>query len=300
MLNYYQQFIDYLTYEKQHSKLTIKAYEDDLHEFEKFLVATKVQEKDVDSMTAHNYVVALIRKGNSRRSIARKISSLRGFYKFQVKNEFRDDNPFLGIETQKYEKALPSFLPVEQIIELLNVNINENSSINERNQAIINLLYSSGMRVSELVNLKLSDLDVKEQTIRILGKGNKERIGLINEYSLGRVIHYIENGRLDLKSKNPDKCDYIILNNRGGKITSRGVELIVKQMGYALKQPKDIYPHMLRHSLATHMMDNGMDLRSVQELLGHKSLSATQVYTHVSSAHLHEVYDATHPRAHKK
>ncbi len=300
MLKYENEFLDYLAYERQYSPLTIKAYKADLAEFEAFMLTQKSDLSIIDKMDAHVYVAMLLQKGNSRRSIARKISSLRSFYKFQVKNKMRDDNPFQNIETQKYEKALPTFLPIEQIRELINLNIKKDRHLNLRNQAIIHILYASGLRVSELVNLKLQDLDRKEQTLLVLGKGNKKRIALINEYSLNKVIEYIDDARVKLLRNNPNGCEEIILNNRGEKITPRGVELIVKQMGYALQQPKDVYPHMLRHSFATHLMDNGMDLRNVQELLGHKTLSATQVYTHVSSAHLKKVYNATHPRAKKE
>ncbi len=299
MLNHEQEFLDYLSYEKQHSPLTIKSYKRDLDEFEMYLLSQKEDISIVDNLDAASFVANLLTKGNTRRSIARKVSSLRGFYKYQIRNNMRKDNPFKNIETQKYEKGLPLFLPIEQIKELITLRINKDEDINKRNQAIIHILYASGLRVSELVNLRLSDLDVNEKTLRILGKGNKERIALINDFSLKHVLSYINENRPRLLAKSKQDCDFIILNNRGEKITPRGVEMIVKDMGYALKEPKDVYPHMLRHSFATHMMDNGMDLRSVQELLGHKSLSATQVYTHVSSAHLKEVYNASHPRAKK-
>ena len=300
MLEHEAEFLDYLQYERQHSDLTVKAYKRDIDEFEAFLKTQKTDIRTVERLDAHNFVMELLQKGNTRRSIARKLSGLRGFYKYQVRNKMRLDNPFQGLESQKYEKALPNFLPFEQVQELMNLNINKDPAINERNQIIIVVLYSSGLRVSELVNLRIRDLNAQEGTLLILGKGNKERIALINEYGIQRIKHYLSEGREVLKSRSLKPCDNLILNNRGDKITARGVELIVKQMGYALKQPKDVYPHMLRHSFATHLMDHGASLRGIQELLGHKSLSATQVYTHVSSAHLRSVYDASHPRAHKK
>lgn len=301
MLEHQNEFIEYLLYEKHNSSLTIKAYKNDIMEFSKFISREKGKRSinNIDKKDAYYFVSSLLSKSNKRRTIARKVSSLRNFYKFLMKNEFVSVNPFKEIETQKYEKALPNFLPIEQIRELINIEISTKASINQRNQAIIHLLYSSGLRVSELVNLKISDIDDSQKTLFIKGKGNKERLSLINDFSFDFVKRYINQGREELTQKNIQKNENIIVNNKGNAITSRGIEIIVKKMGYRMKQPKDIYPHMLRHSFATHLMDNGMDIRSVQVLLGHESLSATQVYTHVTSKQLKKVYDNTHPRAKK-
>ncbi len=301
MLEHQNEFIEYLLYEKHNSSLTIKAYKNDIMEFSKFVSREKgkCSIDNIDKKDAYYFVSSLLSKNNKRRTIARKVSSLRNFYKFLMKNEFVSVNPFKEIETQKYEKALPNFLPIEQIRELINVEISTKASINQRNQAIIHLLYSSGLRVSELVNLKISDIDDSQKTLFIKGKGNKERLSLINDFSFDFVKRYINQGREELTQKNIQRNENVIVNNKGNAITSRGIEIIVKKMGYRMKQPKDIYPHMLRHSFATHLMDNGMDIRSVQVLLGHESLSATQVYTHVTSKQLKKVYDNTHPRAKK-
>ncbi|MDD3383450.1 MAG: site-specific tyrosine recombinase/integron integrase [Bacilli bacterium] len=301
MLDHQNEFFEYLLYERHNSLLTIKAYKNDILEFSKFLSKEKdaYNISDIDKKDVYYFVANLLAKNNKRRTIARKVSSLRNFYKFLLKNEFVLFNPFKDIETQKYEKALPSFLPIEQIKELINIDISTNGSINQRNQAIIHLLYSCGLRVSELVNLHIGDINEVQRTLFIKGKGNKERLCVINDFSLNFIKKYINEGREELVKKNDSINDNVIVNTKGKPITSRGIEMIVKKMGYMMKQPKDIYPHMLRHSFATHLMDNGMDIRSVQVLLGHESLSATQVYTHVTSKQLKKVYDNTHPRAKK-
>lgn len=300
MNKYLNSFLDYLKNERQSSIHTITAYSKDLHDFYTHLKQQGVNEIAIDLSIAEGYLYKLLKQNISRRSIARKISSLRSYFKFLVRNKFYEHNPFNNLETQKYEKNLPEFLSLEEIKQLLEAVVSSDRDINSRNWLIIHLLYGTGVRVSELTSIKLKDIDHDQRQIRVFGKGSKERIVFINEFAYSYLDQYLKNSRVNLMKKFSQNHDLVIVNNRGKAITNRGIELIVKKMGQELRPPKDIYPHMLRHSFATHLMDNGMDIRSVQELLGHQSLSATQVYTHVSLTSLRRVYDQAHPRNQKK
>lgn len=300
MKNNLQAFLDYLKNEKQSSIHTVVAYSKDLNDFYNHLSSQGILEQQIDLTTAEGYLYNLLKQNITRRSIARKISSLRSYFKFLVRNNFYKINPFINIETQKYQKNLPSFLALEEIKQLLEVVVSNDKNINYRNWLIIHLLYGTGVRVSELTNIKLADIDHYQKVIKVFGKGNKERLVFINEFAYQYLEHYLAEVRPLIMTKYQKNHNLVLINNRGEAITNRGIELIVKKMGQELRPPKDIYPHMLRHSFATHLMDNGMDIRSVQELLGHQSLSATQVYTHVSLTSLRRVYDKAHPRNQKK
>jgi integrase/recombinase XerC len=300
MNKYVTSFLDYLINERQSSQYTIIAYEKDIRDFMLHLQQQGIENQSVDLGVAEGYLFTLLKQNIKRRSIARKISSLRSYFKFLVRNDFLKSNPFLNLETQKYQKNLPTFLSLPEITRLLEINISDDPLINQRNWVIIHLLYGTGVRVSELTSIRVDDIDNMQKQIKVMGKGRKERFVFINDYAYEYLTIYLRSVRPELMAKYQQSHDYVIVNNRGQALTNRGVELIVKRMGEELNPPKSIYPHMLRHSFATHLMDNGMDIRSVQELLGHKSLSATQVYTHISIASLRKVYDQAHPRANKK
>ena len=300
MNKYVTSFLDYLSNERQSSQYTIIAYEKDIRDFMVHLQLQGIENESVDLGVAEGYLFNLLKQNITRRSIARKISSLRSYFKFLVRNDFLKSNPFLNLETQKYQKNLPTFLSLPEITSLLEITISDDPLINQRNWVIIHLLYGTGVRVSELTSIKVKDIDASQKQIKVMGKGRKERFVFINDYAYDYLSNYLYSVRPELMTKYQQSHEFVIVNNRGQALTNRGVELIVKKMGEQLKPPKSIYPHMLRHSFATHLMDNGMDIRSVQELLGHKSLSATQVYTHVSIASLRKVYDQAHPRAIKK
>ena len=293
-------YLDYLKNERQSSNHTITAYSKDLLDFYQHLAQQGISEIAIDATSAESYLYKLLKQNITRRSIARKISSLRSYFKFLVKNSFYDSNPFLNIETQKYQKNLPSFLSIEEIKQLLEAVVSPDKDMNQRNWLIIHLLYGTGVRVSELTSIKLKDIDHDQRIIKVFGKGSKERLVFINEFAYAYLDEYLKMVRPKLMAKYQKEHDLVLVNNRGEAISNRGIELIVKKMGQELRPPKDIYPHMLRHSFATHLMDNGMDIRSVQELLGHQSLSATQVYTHVSLTSLRRVYDQAHPRSRQK
>jgi integrase/recombinase XerC len=295
MNKFVNSFLDYLKYEKQSSIHTVIAYQKDIGDFYLHLNEQGIEHEKIDLASAEGYLYKLLSNNITRRSVARKISSLRSYFKYLIRNQMFSSNPFVGLENQKYEKNLPSFLSLEEIKQLLEVVVSQDYEINQRNWIIIHLLYGTGIRVSELTNLKLSDINHESLSIKVYGKGSKERIVFVNEFAFSHLDEYLKVIRPKLMQRYQEKHDLVIVNNRGKGISPRGVELIVKAMGQQLRPQKDIYPHMLRHSFATHLMDNGMDIRSVQELLGHQSLSATQVYTHVSIASLRRVYNQAHP-----
>jgi integrase/recombinase XerC len=295
MNKFIDSFLDYLKFEKQSSVHTVIAYQKDISDFYLHLNQQGIIHEAIDLSAAEGYLYKLLTNNITRRSVARKISSLRSYFKFLIKNNMFSTNPFIGLENQKYEKNLPSFLSLDEIKQLLEIVVSQDYEINQRNWIIIHLLYGTGIRVSELTNLKISDINHESLSIKVLGKGAKERIVFINEFAYSYLKEYLALTRKKLMDRYQEGHELVIVNNRGKGISTRGVELIVKAMGQQLKPQKDIYPHMLRHSFATHLMDNGMDIRSVQELLGHQSLSATQVYTHVSIASLRRVYNQAHP-----
>ena len=216
------------------------------------------------------------------------------FYKYLEIHNIIDYNPFKSIRNPKKEKKLPNFLQYEELETIIN-SIKLDNPLNIRNRLIIELLYASGIRVSELVNLKISDIDFNKREIRVLGKGSKERITFYGDYCEEILNLYLDSAREELLQDN--KNDYLILNKYGNKITSRGIEGIINKLIDELSIKHHISPHVLRHTFATDLLNNGADLKSVQELLGHSSLSTTEIYTHITSERLRSVYLKTFPRA---
>lgn len=299
MLIHKQRFLDYLEYQRQYAKNTIISYEFDLNEFEEFIYDNSFKFEEIDHKTIRYFMTMLLSKNNSRRTIGRKLSSLKSYYRYLNKMELYDKNPLTLVDKQSYPKTLPQYLSKGEIKELLTINISKDDNLNYRNKTIIIVLYASGIRVSELVNLKVSDIDDYNQTLLIENpKGGQDRLALLSKEALSILKTYLNTSRISLL--NDKESEYIFLNNKGQKLTSRGIEHVVKQMGLNLKYPKSLYPHMLRHSLATHLLDAGADLRNIQELLGHKNLNATQVYTHVSTKKIKKTYLESNPRAKKE
>jgi integrase/recombinase XerC len=321
-----EQFLHYLKFEKRFSEHTAKCYGADLAQFSEFLlnnpsdsspsdlaplghhdggVATAVatqteQEIDqrllaVDVNEARVYLAFLNDKGYSKATIARKLATLRSFYKFVVKTNRRDSNPLTAIRTPKQEKKLPRFLEFEQVKRLLDTPPTD-SWLGSRDRAILETLYSTGIRVSELVGLNMDDIDFLGEVIHIRGKGKKERITPISSSALQAIQHYMEYRNRRAQSNSHFDAKVLFVNKHGQRLSTRSVR---RKMDKYLKMAgldPAISPHTLRHSFATHMLNNGADLRSVQELLGHQSLSTTQVYTHLTTKKLKEVYDNAHPR----
>ncbi len=322
-----EQFLHYLKFEKRFSEHTAKCYGADLTQFTGFLfagsdgapsdplslghqdggaataVATRVEQEvdqrllTVDVNDARAYLTHLNDKGYSKATVARKLATLRSFYKFLVKTNRCSVNPLIAIRTPKQDKKLPRFLEYEEIKRLLDTPSTE-SWLGARDRAILETLYSTGIRVSELVGLNMDDIDFLSEVIHIRGKGKKERIAPISSSALQAIQHYMEFRNKRAQSNSHFDSKVLFVNKHGQRLSTRSVR---RKMDKYLKMAgldPAISPHTLRHSFATHMLNNGADLRSVQELLGHQSLSTTQVYTHLTTRKLKEVYENAHPREH--
>jgi len=258
-----------------------------------FLNKRKKNFTSVDRIIAREFLYQLQKK-YSRRSMARKISACRSFFRFLIREKQIKKNSFELIKTPKLEKRLPNFLYENEINKMLE-KINTTTPPGLRDRAILELLYSAGVRVSEIVQLNLSDLDLDSEEIRVFGKGAKERVVLIGRYAITAIKTYIQNARIKLLCKNRSKA--LFLGERGTRLTQRSIERMIKAAAKKCGLLKKVTPHTIRHTFATHLLSHGADLRTVQELLGHTSLSTTQVYTHVTKEKLKSVYDMAHPRA---
>ncbi len=293
MVKYLEEYLKYLKYQKNYSSLTIDSYEEDLVSFLDFLNKENLDVLSVVYDDIRFYLMDLNNQKNKASTISRKLSSLRGFYKFLINRDYIKNNPFTLIKAPKKEKKLPRFFYYNELEEMFN-SIDISTPLGERNRLILEVLYASGVRVSELVNIKVKDINDEE--IKVLGKGNKERITRIGDYAREILDLYLEDGYKELNSKN---SEYLFLNKNGDKLTTRGIRYILDEIIKNTNVKKKISPHMLRHSFATHLLNEGCDILSVQELLGHESLSATAIYTHVTTDRLKDVYFKTHPRARK-
>lgn len=281
-------FRSYLLVEKKYSKNTIESYERDLLQFQIFITKeiTRIQEEDI-----HQYLKELSVEEKSEKTISRVISCLKSFYKFLLIEKKVTRNPMENIEIPKLKKSLPHTLTEEEVNNLLEVPLLD--AFSYRNKAMLEVLYATGIRVSELVNLKLGDVDIESATLRTMGKGSKERIVPLGDYALRYLTIYIRDYRPLLLKR--DYNDYLFLNNHGKKLTRQGFFKIIKARAKEANIQKELSPHTLRHSFATHLLNHGADLRSIQELLGHSDISTTQIYTHISNEHLKESYKEFHP-----
>ena len=286
-----ESFIKHLSDERNYSEHTVKAYRGDLENFRDFFLKEEKKIENADIATINAYVSTLYGK-NSPASVERKISAVRSFFSYLVKKDIVAQNPAKLVRTPKKEKHLPVFLSVDEVFNLVDVKDPERSPLRVRDRAILELLYSSGLRVSELAGTTLADLSMGEAIIRVRGKGNKERIVPVGSKALSALGEY-----LDIREKLKPASDRIFLNSRGGGITTRSLARIIKKYGLVSGISKNVSPHVLRHSFATHLLAGGADLRAIQEMLGHASLSTTQRYTHLSVERIMEVYDKTHPNA---
>ena len=289
MNDYINDFLDYLIVEKGLSDNTKDSYKFDLLDFSKYLEENKINNiKLLSEKDIINYLSYLKdEKKLKARSIERHITTLRMLYKYLIKNEILNNDITLNIDNLKLGRHLPDVLTVDEVNDLLNIKINTIFDI--RTKAMLEIMYSSGLRVSELVNLELSDIDMFNDTILINGKGSKERIVPIGEYSKKYLNDYLEvrSELIKRKNGNPNK---LFLNNHGKPITRNGFNFLLNNILKEKGIEKNVTPHTLRHSLATHMLDNGADLRSIQELLGHSDIVTTRIYTHVSKNQIHNNY----------
>ncbi|MBN8199580.1 tyrosine recombinase XerC [Bacillus sp. NTK034] len=289
-------FIEYLQIEKNYSQYTIEHYQHDISEFFMFMSEqaiadiTKVEYQDV-----RIYLTDLYDKKMSRKSVARKISSLRSYFKFLLREEKVAENPFALVSIPKAQKKLPEFFYEEEMKQLFDA-CETSTPLGQRNKALLELLYATGIRVSECSQIRLKDLDMYLSTVLVRGKGSKERYVPFGSFAQDALDTYINHGRKELLS-NGNVQDNLFLNARGGPLTARGIRTILNKIIERSSLSGKIHPHMLRHTFATHLMANGADMRTVQELLGHAFLSSTQVYTHVTNEYLKKTYMAHHPRA---
>ncbi len=286
-------FIAFISLEKNLSKNTTDSYYLDLKSFLTFVNDYNLNLQDVSTETIVDFIGYKIDNGYSHRSLARLLSSLRTFYRYLLFEELIEKNPLQQIESPNTKKKLPEYLTQKEI-ELLMEEIDNSTPRGKRDLAIVELMYSAGLRISEVCSLLLRNINLKEQYILIYGKGSKERYIPLGDIALERIIDYLDNGRTKIARTN--NYDEVFLSERLGKPLSRQAlwQMIKK---YALKSgiSKNIKPHMLRHSFATHLIEGGADLRSVQELLGHKDINTTQIYTHLNTTNLKQYHSKHHP-----
>ncbi len=296
MLKRIREYLDYLQYQKNYSALTIESYHREIEQFMEFLLSEGIDDfNKVEYAFLRGYLMHLHHLNLSASTINHKLTSLRSFYRFLQKEEYIKDNPFLLIESLKTPQKNPDFLYIDEMIALLD-SIDVNTSLGRRNKAMLELMYASGLRCSEVVSLTLKQVDFHNQILLVHGKGNKDRYVPFHEYAGECLKTYVLEDRPVLMAVQNQNHDFVFVNKNGGKMTNRGIENIVDRIVQKYDSTKKIHPHTFRHSFATHLLERGVDLRTVQELLGHENLSTTQVYTHITNQYLKDVYDETHPR----
>ena len=283
-------FKEYLLVDKKYSNNTIESYSNDLTKYFNFMKNKNISIRNISKDNILDYIKSLQKTDIDTKSIAHNLSVIRSFYKFLLIEKYIDKSPAEFIDLPKVKKTLPSVLSIEEVDKLLDINLN--NEFDYRNKAMLELLYATGLRVSELVNLELDNVDLDECIVRTIGKGNKERIIPIGDIALDYLKNYIIYHRSLLLKKEIN--NYLFLNNHGKKMTRQGFFKIIKKLAKEKKINKDISPHTLRHSFATHLLEHGADLRSIGEMLGHSSVSTTEIYTHISSEKLKNDYK-THP-----
>lgn len=292
-MKYLDKYLDYLKYQKNYSQDTIESYKRDIIEYLKYVEDKKLDFLNFGYDEVRDFLVVLNKKKDKNSTVSRKISALRSFYKFLINRGVVQSNPFSLVALPKKEKKLPRFFYYNELEELFQTP-RLSTPLGQRDRLILEMLYATGVRVSELVDIKTTD--ISENEIRIVGKGNKERIVRFGEYVEDILELYLNDAYHEL---NLDNSDYLFLNSHGGQLTTRGIRYILDRIISNTTLKKSISPHMLRHSFATHLLNEGCDILTVQELLGHESLTATSIYTHVTNDRLKEVYYKCHPRAKK-
>lgn len=288
-MNYIDDFLEYLLVIKKHSDNTIINYRVDLIEFFNF----NGEDINIKKEDINKYLMHLYDNNVSKSSIARKLSSLRTFYDYLLKKNIINVNYFKMFKNPKKERGLPKYVKEEDIDKMFLVP-NTRTWIGQRNLLIIRMLYATGVRISELVNIKLDDININDRTIRILGKGSKERIVVFGNNTKEVLDDYLNRGRREVDIHN---SNYLFLNKDGNRISTRYIRKIIDDIIFKASIEMHVSPHMLRHTFATGMLNNGADLVSVKDLLGHESLNTTSIYTHVSDDKIREIYNMAHPRA---
>ena len=296
MTEHIMNFIDYIRTERNYSDHTETNYLIDLEAYELYLKNRKLNYKEIKYKDITEYIKYLKEKQNLKTtSINRHLSSLRSFYNYLIKENIINNNPFKLVSGPKKEKKLPNYMKYSEFETL--VSFCDETPLGIRNRALIELLFATGARISELINLKVNDLDLTKREVKVLGKGNKERICYFNSYSETFLKLYLEESRpILLKNK---KSDYLFINHIGGNLTDRGVRTILDNLIKKACLNTKITPHTFRHTFATMLLNEGCDLKSVQELLGHVNLSTTSIYTHITNDRIKDIYLHSHPRSKK-
>lgn len=290
-----RKYITYLIAEKNASKYTVRNYESEIRQFLKFLHSQRISGwSEVNTEVLRRYLAWLMKEGYCKASIARRVSELRSFCHFLERNGELAHNPFTPISSLRVPKRLPNYLSRQEMEALLSAP-DAGKPQGQRDRAILELLYASGLRVSELVSLDLGDIDLSQGQIRVLGKGDKERITLLGKPAIGALQLYLRDARPQLMGSAATNA--VFLNRSGGRLSARSVQTTLNKYARQAHIIRPVTPHILRHTFATHLLDGGADLRTVQELLGHSLLGTTQIYTHVSQERAREVYLGAHPRA---
>lgn len=285
---YISDFLSYLEVEANYSKNTINSYENDLNKFEEYYKSKdllKIISKDIEK-----YIQTL--SDLAPTTVSHNISSLKTFYSYFLKQGRISNNPTDGIKSPKLGIHLPTYLTIDEVNKLLDIEVTD--AFSSRNKAILELMYATGLRISEVISLEFKNIDYDECIIRVMGKGSKERIVPVNDYAIKYLKEYIDNYRPELVKNEIN--NYIFLNNHGRMLTRQGIFKMIKNYAALKNIKKTIGPHTLRHTFATHLLENGADLRVIQELLGHSDISTTQIYTHLTKEALHNEYKKYFPR----
>jgi integrase/recombinase XerD len=289
-------FIQYLSVEKGLAQNTLESYERDLTQYIAFIEKSGITAfKDSKKLNIQSYLLQLKKLGRASSTVARNMVSIRSFYQFMVRERLLELDPSLNMETPRLDKRLPKVLSIQEVEALLEAP-ETTTPHGMRDKAMLELLYATGMRVSELISLNAGHVNLGMGFVRCIGKGSKERIIPLGRIAAKWLHEYIQRMRPQLL-KELKADDALFINHLGTRLTRQGFWKIIKKHGREAKILKEITPHTLRHSFATHLLDNGADLRAVQEMLGHADISTTQIYTHVSKTRMKEVYNRTHPRA---
>ncbi len=303
-IDYVQEFYNFLKYELNMSENTIKSYVFDINLFMNFLEKEGVDLKSVDKNVIRNWMTERLEhttyRGNleGERSLARRICSLKKYFKFLLNKKYISENPFISIASPKKRIKNPDVLYAKQVAELLKANRERTDELASRDQALLEIMYCSGLRCSEVTGLIITQIDFHNRTILIKGKGGKERVVPFSENCKEYLLDYAKNLRKKLEQTAGERTNYFFLNSKGKKLTNRGLEYIIESISKkaGLSLGFSLHPHVLRHSFATNLLENGADLRVIQELLGHSSINTTQIYTHVSKENLKSQYDEFFPK----
>lgn len=297
-----KEFCDYLKYNRNYSPHTIKAYQSDVEKLYRYLLIINRLDIDLTRDDLREFMTQEFENGISKRTMRRRISSLHHYYQYLIDQKIIKDDPFRRLKSPKFRAALPQVLYDEQLQILFKYNRQRKDELRDRDQAILEIMFATGMRASEVVNLTLQQINMAERSINVIGKGNKERVVAFTPQALKTLKVYLDGLRKKLLTRrtNPAPTNIVFLNHHGHALTIHGLRHILITVEQKTGEYLDLHPHMLRHSFATYLLERGANLITIQQLLGHRSLNTTQIYTHVSEDRIKEEYYHAHPRSQKK